>query len=276
MCAQKNPELKNFNTKVGYQDTDPSISSMMNFLSGRSVSRFVLSEIGLLSKFRGYGCFTQKSFYSTERTQTSLGERNTGKHPLSRKTFLVDYYKYLNDSNAIILYVHHNNLVKAENKKLRSELRACGANLHIIRNSIYNVYLRSEKEEDPAEKEVSVRNRQKEHPFSALLNGPTGVISIPKCDPSVVSQVLKVLNGAGERLILMGAKVENNVYDIDQVTAFKDLPNKEQLQAQLAGLLTILGGAGLVRTLEAGSNVLYLTLDERRKDMKDNHDDDSA
>lgn len=39
----------------------------------------------------------------------------------------MDYYKYLNDNNDIVLYVHHNNIAKNDNKKLRAELKAAGA-----------------------------------------------------------------------------------------------------------------------------------------------------
>lgn len=217
----------------------------------------------------------QQSSYSTEQSPVYSLDRNTGKHILTRKTFLVDYYKYLNDSNEIVLYVHHNNLIKSENKKFRSELNKAGAKLNIIRNSIYNVYLRSEHENDPADLETSKRNRNVVHPFSSLLNGPTGIITIPKCDPQAVTQILKILKSANEKLILIGARVEQKVYDIDQVDKFKDLPSKEELQGQLAGLLTVLGGAGLVRTLEASSNTLYLTLEERRKDIDPSEKEDN-
>ncbi|RLV84841.1 54S ribosomal protein L11 mitochondrial [Meyerozyma sp. JA9] len=204
---------------------------------------------------------------STKSPVFSVENRDTGKHIWARKTFLVDYYKYLNDSNEIVLYVHHNNLVRADNKRFRSELKKAGAQLTIIRNSIYSVYLRSEHEKDPADRETSARNKDVVHPLTPLLNGPTGIITIPQCDPSVVSQTLKILKSAQEKIILIGAKIESKVFDIDEINQFKDLPNKDQLQGQLAGLLTILGGAGLVRTLESPGTALYLTMDQRKQDM---------
>lgn len=193
--------------------------------------------------------------------------RKTTKHVLSRKTFLVDYYKHLNDTNEIVLYVHHNNLIKQDNLKVRGDFEKLGVKMTYVRNRLYNVYLRSAHEADPALHVNTLKNKGVEHPLAVLLNGPTAVITIPKCDPSVVEQVLKVLKQASEKLILIGARVETSVFDVAQVDAFKTLPNKEQLQAQLAGLLTILGGAGLVRTLELTGTMLYLTLDQRRKDL---------
>jgi large subunit ribosomal protein L10 len=199
-----------------------------------------------------------------------LSDRDTFKHVLSRKTFLIDYYKYLNDNNAIILYVHHNNINKAENAKIRSDIKNAGGRLNIIKNSLYKVYLRNEEEADPASrhnKKSSGETPGQEHPLAPLLNGPTGIITIPTCEPSVVSAILKILKSANDKAFLIGARVETSVFDIAQVDQFKDLPNQQQLQSQLAGLLTILGGAGLVQTLQASSTNLYLTMEERRKDI---------
>lgn len=206
-------------------------------------------------------------FFSTTPAFSQEDQRKTTKHVLSRKTFLIDYYKHLNDTNDIVLYVHHNNLVKNDNLKVRSEFQKMGVKMTYLRNSLYHVYLRSAHEEDPALHKNTIRNKKVVHPLSPLLNGPTAVITIPKCEPSVVEQVLKTLKLAGEKLFLVGARIETSIYNIDQVNEFKSLPNKEQLQSQLAGLLTVLGGAGLVRTLESAGTLLYLTLDQRRKDL---------
>ena len=56
--------------------------------------------------------------------------------------------------------------------------------------------------------------------------------------------------------------------NLDEINQFKTLPTKESLQGQLVGLLTMAGGAGLVRTLETPGKVLYLNLDQRKKDME--------
>lgn len=193
--------------------------------------------------------------------------RQTGKPIMTRKTFLMDYYKYLNDKNQIVIYAHHNNLSKTEATKLRSDLHKAGAHFHVVSNAIYNVYLRSAHEEDPAAEGNTKKNLDVKHPLAPLLVGPTGVITVEMCDPSVVALVLTAIKPLQDKFFLVGARIESSVYNSKDVKLFKDLPNKEQLQAQLAGLLTVLGGAGLVRTLETASNVLYLTLDQRRKDI---------
>lgn len=193
--------------------------------------------------------------------------RDTFKGVFTRKTFLIDYYKHLNESNNIVLYCHHNNLNKVDNARVRLELNAAGAKLVYLRNSLYRAYLRGSDHADPALKAAREQLMDVVHPLSPLLKGPTAVIAINETDPTVVKQVLKTLKSVNEKLFVIGARVETLVYDLAQVDLFKDLPTKPQLQGQLAGLLTILGGAGLVRTLELASTHLYLTLDTRKDDM---------
>ncbi|OBA22385.1 hypothetical protein METBIDRAFT_39023 [Metschnikowia bicuspidata var. bicuspidata NRRL YB-4993] len=200
--------------------------------------------------------------------------RKTTKHVLSRKTFLVDYYKYLNDNNEIVLYAHHNNLLKNDTLKVRADLKKLGAKLTYVRNNLYGVYLRSENEADPALHKNTLKNKKKNHPLEQLLNGPTAVITIPLCDPAGVALVMKVLKQAGEKLFLIGARIETGVYSAAQVEEFKTLPSKDELRGQLAGLLSVLGGAGLVRTLESAGTGLYLTLGQREKDL--GGDDDAS
>lgn len=196
-----------------------------------------------------------------------LDGRSTEKNILSRKTFLVDYYKYLNDNNRVMLYVHHNNLGKSDTMRVRQELRLMGAKMTYLRNTLYKVFLRSEHEPDPAQKGNTRKNKRAEHPLSPLLNGPTAVISVPHCDPRAVEKVMRLLKTTNEKLFLIGARVESAVYNVDDVLAFKELPSQQELQAQLAGLLTVLGGGGLVHTLESAGTHLYLTLQQREKDM---------
>lgn len=238
-----------------------------------------LRPSGLLSLLTGtYRCSVFQSFaYSsaadqakpsvTEVPSLDLTTRKTTKHPLSRKTFLVDYYKHMNDTNDILLFLHHNNLTKAENNKFRTDLRAIDTRFNVIRNSIYGVYLKSAHEEDPADDATSLRNKDVKHPLAPLLKGPTGIITIPKSDPTVVLKVLKIIKQFSEKLILIGAKVETEVYDVAKVNQYKDLPTKENLQAELTGILTVLGGAGLVRTLESSGQHMYLVMEARKEQL---------
>lgn len=229
-------------------------------------------NITRLIPFRSFSIGSRLCQTATTTNENSpvfkLQDRNTTKHVLSRKTFLIDYYKHLNDNNDIVLYVHHNNLGKNDTNKVRTEFKKLGVKMTYLRNSLYQVYLRSAHEQDPPLHENTIKNKNVHHPLAPLLSGPTAIITVPKCDPPTVEQVLKVLKGQQEKLFLIGARVEAAVYDVDDVEKFKSLPSKDALQGQLAGLLTVLGGAGLVNTLQAPGSHLYLTLDQRRKDQE--------
>lgn len=217
------------------------------------------SLVGCLGRLRLAACLPARDYSVGAVRAPTHGPRHTTKHEFARKTFLVDQYTHLNRSNEVVLYVHHNNLTKTENKRFRADLARSDARLTLIRNSIYNVYLKLENAADPADHATSVANREVVHPILPLLNGPTAIITVPRCDPAAVTKVLKVLKAANEKLILIGAKIEQRVFGAADVERFKELPSKEDLRAHLLATLTVLGGSGLVQVLETPLKLLYLT-----------------
>ncbi|KAG5418472.1 hypothetical protein I9W82_004000 [Candida metapsilosis] len=212
---------------------------------------------------------TSNEFTPTTQEHVNFLQRTTEKPLFSRKTYLIDNYKHLNDTNEILLFVHHNNLNKAENKKIRQDLTKIGGGtkLTMLKNTLYQTYLKSSHEQDPASKGMTHKNRNRNHPLSPLFVGPTACISITDCEPFKVQQILKLLKSMNEKLIVVGAKVEKSFMNRLQIEEFKDLPNKQGLQGQLVGLLTMLGGVGLVRTLETPGHMVYLTMEQRAKDL---------
>jgi large subunit ribosomal protein L10 len=171
------------------------------------------------------------------------------------------------DKSEIVLFAHHNNLVKTETNNYRNEIKALGGELSVVRNSLLLSYLRAANEPHPASKEAYIKTKDIKHPFAPLLVGPTAIITIPSLDPSVVKKIVKFTKSTNEKLFLVGARIDNKLFDLTEINAFKELPTKEQLHAQLAGLLTIMSGAGLVQTLQTASQHLYLTLDSHHKNI---------
>ena len=202
-----------------------------------------------------------KKWYSDMSTNGSKQKmkRVTVKPLDSRKTFLMDSYKYLMESNPVVLFVHYNNLLKQEDDHFRSQIKQNGGKMSMLRNHVFNAYLKVSHLPDPC---APVKNKFKNesHPLLPLFKGPTAAITFAETDPVSVSKVLKLLEKAQDKLFVVGAKVETEIYDIAQLDHFKSLPSKTQLQSQLLGLLHVLSGAGLVDTLERGSQTLYLTL----------------
>ncbi|ANZ77104.1 BA75_03394T0 [Komagataella pastoris] len=238
-------------------------------------TRLTFSEISQLSRkpaLKGF-CPTRYKFQLRHLSQ----ERDLVKPFESRKTFLIDQYKQLYSESNIVLFLHRNNLTKSD-LKYRHSIQESGGKLTFIRNKLFKVFLRAESHADPASKEAQkwIKASKNRHPLEALLKGPTAIVTIKDCRPDVVSKVIKILKAANEKLFVVGAKIDNNVYDSVQINQFKDLPTREKMQGQLVGILKLLGGAGLVRTLQSSPHHLYFTLgayhDGLNSNSKDNND----
>lgn len=205
--------------------------------------------------------------YATETTSVTEIVRKTVKPVDSRKTYLVDTYTHIIKNSPVLLVLHHNNLLKADNNNLRAQIKKAGGDLTVTRSRIFRVALRGKDHEDPASLEAAEQYRRKPHPLSALFSGPSAVISFSDLDPKKVEKVINIVDKSKNNLILLGSVVDNKVMSVSEVQEFKKLPNLAELRGQLLGVLNILGGAGLVRTLETAGQHLYLTMEERRKQL---------
>ncbi|KAL3230127.1 Large ribosomal subunit protein uL10m [Nakaseomyces bracarensis] len=194
--------------------------------------------------------------------------RETIKPLESRKTFLLDSYRHMMDNNSMVLFAHYNNLTKNEDHHFREQIRQAGGRLTRIRNNILKVCLRTLELPDPC---VKIRDRKslRKHPLLPLLKGPTATISFKETDPQQVAKLFKVLKNAQDKLFIMGAQIDKDIYDSNKLDQFKSLPSKPVLQGQLVGMLQMLGGAGLVQVLDANKQHLYLTLKAHEENMKE-------
>lgn len=249
----------------------------MNFTSRPlwSGSLYCVSNLRIWSQkivsrsYASYASATAPAAYKTSKWPQD--GRDTVKSLNSRKTFLIDSYKQLMDSNPVVLFVHYNNLMKNEDHHYRSQIKKFGGSLTVLRNNLFSVYLRNSAFPDPCAA-TKRREQNLSHPLLPLFKGPTAAISFPETNPQSVAKILKLLEKSQDRLFVVGAKVEADVYNINQLSHFKNLPDKQGLQSQLLGLLHVLSGAGLVRTLEAGSQTLYLTLQSHHDNNSKNDD----
>lgn len=193
--------------------------------------------------------------------------RNTVKPVDSRKTTLVDIYTHTLKTSPVILILHHNNLLSAEDQQLRAQIKKAGGELQVIRPRIFKVALRGRHHEDPASKEAAKLYRKNKSDAFPLFSGPTAIVSFKELNPKAVAGVVKVVDKSNGSLLLLGAIIDEKVQSIDDIEVFKTLPTLPEIRSQLVGVLTVIGGAGLVQTLEASSKVLYLTMEERRKQL---------
>lgn len=198
--------------------------------------------------------------------------RNTVKPLDSRKTFLMDTYTHMWRNNQIVLLAHHNNLQSAENESLRKQLaqKTPGCEIRKLRGSIFKHFLRASFHNDPASLAAlrAVKRRKIRHPLENLLKGPTAAIIIPELDPKIVKELGKILKSHKEKFFIMGGKVGDEFFDLQGVKQFAELKSLPELRAELVGLLSMAGGAGLVKTLESASQNLVLSMESRKLEME--------
>lgn len=234
------------------------------------VTRLFGFKVPFTSAFTRFGLSSRSYAVAVAKTKvsahTDVAGRVTVKPAESRKTFLIDSYKHLMETNPVILFVHYNNLLKNEDQHYRSLVKQNGGKLTMLRNGLFGAYLKNAHTTDPCAP-ISRKDQNRKHPLLPLFKGPTAAIAFTETDPTSVAKILKLLEKAQDKLFVVGAKVETEVYDMASLNQFKTLPSKVELQAQLVGLLNVLGGAGLVRTLEAGSQTLYMTLSSHQENQ---------
>ncbi|KAK9459515.1 mitochondrial 54S ribosomal protein uL10m [Lipomyces oligophaga] len=197
-----------------------------------------------------------------------LPERNTVKALNSRKVYLVDRYTHMLRTHPVLLVVQHNNLTTQESFLLRAQLVKNDARLTVIRNNLMKVTLRGLTSPDPASWEAREKHKFEHHPLSVLLKGPTAFILLNELDTEKLKAVIDILEKSAGKLMMMGAQIEGSLMSRDEVDRVKNLGSLPQLRAELAGVLEVLRGAGLVSTLSSTSSRLYLTLDGLKKQQE--------
>ncbi|KAK9380066.1 mitochondrial 54S ribosomal protein uL10m [Kockiozyma suomiensis] len=205
--------------------------------------------------------------------------RNTVKALDSRKTYLIDRYTYILRSRPVQLYVQHNNLCKADSFLFRGQFKKLGIPFTVVNTSLFKVTLKGIKADDPASWEARSRYRwtkkEDRHPAMQLVSGPTALVSFETLDPELLSSAVEIIERSGGRLLLMGAVIDNKLFSHSELEKIKKLGSFDQVRAELAGVLEILRGAGLVNTLSSTSTGLYLTLDARKKQLGGDDEDSS-
>lgn len=188
--------------------------------------------------------------------------RQTIKPLQSRKTFLVDMYTHLVRSNSVVLALHNSTLLLNEDRALRNELQRAGAQLTIVRSNLMKVALRGIDSPDPAAFRPQKSTRM--HPLSPLFSGPSAVITIPEMDPAAVDRVVQIVDKSQNKLVLLGGQINGIPGAVlrKDIDVLRKLPTLPELRAQLAGILTVLGGAGLTQTLESSQHQLVLALQQ--------------
>jgi large subunit ribosomal protein L10 len=174
---------------------------------------------------------------------------------------------------------------------------AQGVRIMMIRSGVFSSAIRVAEYYDPkncakhgtSREAYAMTKMRKNHPLSSLVVGPIGIVTFPAVSPQHIKAVVDLmfpenrpakgldplaLSGL-QKLILLAARVDGDVasgrlgageiLDATNVRWVSALPGFEALRGQLVGMLQSVGGADLVRSLEAIPTSVVRTVDAHRK-----------
>jgi large subunit ribosomal protein L10 len=124
-----------------------------------------------------------------------------------------------------------------------------------------------------------------------LLSGPLAIVAFPSVNPQYLKIVMSILSPSKpdfpaptrranpdyydplvqqglQNLMLLGARVEGKVFDVEGTKWVGGIAGIDGLRAQLVHMLQGVGGS-LTNSLEGASRSLYFTVEGRRLDMEE-------
>lgn len=148
---------------------------------------------------------------------------------------LIDSYL---DAESNIFFADYRGLTVEQFSQLRKKLRKNNSEIHVVKNKITKLVLKSRGFKDEA---------------LALLKGPTAIV-LSKGDEtiSVAKDVMEFSGKEEIKLKVKGASIEKEVYGESAFIAFSKLPTKSELYAKLMGTIQ----APITNTVSLINNVI--------------------
>lgn len=135
------------------------------------------------------------------------------------KAAALDMLKGVFDDSGVVVVTHYSGLNVAEMSGLRARLRESGGQLKVIKNRLAKIALDGKGGEAA----------------QSLFQGPVAIAY--SSDPVSASKAVAEFAKENEKLVLIGAVMEEQVLDADGVKALSKLPSLDQLRGQLIGLI---------------------------------------
>lgn len=158
-----------------------------------------------------------------------------------KEQFVASYVEQLHKSQAIVLADYRGTTVQ-QVQRLRGQMREHNTGVQIIKNSLMGIALEQVGLPSPED----------------YLAGPTAVVYLPEDIASAAKALFDSIKDL-ENIKIKGAILDGQVLDAEGARKLRDLPSKNDVLAQLLGVIQ--GPASeLVRTLEAPASELYRTL----------------
>ena len=124
-------------------------------------------------------------------------------------------------ANAGVFVVNYNGLTVKQAQELRKQLRECGAEMKVYKNNLARIALKNQEQPE----------------IDDLLTGPVAYVFY-ETEPVEAAKALKEFSEKSKGVLdIKGGISEGKVVSADDVKAIAELPTKDQLLGQIAGLI---------------------------------------
>ena len=139
-------------------------------------------------------------------------------NPNADKVELVAEISQLFASSDAVILTEYRGLAVKQLGALRSTLRPAGASFRVFKNTL-----------------VRIAAHQNGVDADAMLTGPTAIAFV-KGDAVEVAKALREFAKTNQNLVVKGGLLGTKVLDAKQVSALADMPPRQQVLAEIAGL----------------------------------------
>lgn len=138
----------------------------------------------------------------------------------AKKSEVIEWLRSATSQDETVVFTGFSGLTVDKEGQLRNKLRSAGGSYRVIKNTLLR---------------LGLKDRISGEVLDKVLFGTTSV-SIGK-DPVAISKTLKDFLKNSEAITLKGVLLGNKLYPASEVVKLADLPTKEQMLGQLAGML---------------------------------------
>jgi len=169
----------------------------------------------------------------------------------AKKEELLSQYKEKIANASAIVFTHYRGSSVKQQRSLRAKLKDVGAEYLIVKNSLLGIALKEVRGIDA----------------DALTSGPNGVVFVGE-DIAKGVTALKDWIKAEKIIDITGAVLESSILNAESADKLSDLPTKEQVRAQLLGML-VSPASSLARIINAPAGGLARVINAHVEKQKE-------
>lgn len=140
--------------------------------------------------------------------------------PTAEKARIIEATRELYARSAGVLFAEYRGLKVKDLQALRSELRAKGGDIHVVKNTLFKIAAGDDAKNLPEE----------------LTSGPTAIAFIYENEPDCAKALIQ-FGTTNKKLVVKGGFIAGKAYTAEQVESLSKLPPKDVLIAQVIGAI---------------------------------------